>query len=135
MIKGDTLWSLSKVYLKNPYLWKQITYVDGKTVSEPRSMPIGTLLLIKKGIANEHALSALVKKEINLKPTSPTSFVVNPSIQKMLKNINNNEKNRLLDYYLTNKEGLVRAFYNGQEVVIDVQIIIDQLSHLEGKHK
>jgi len=147
MVKGDTLWSLSKVYLKNPYLWAQITYLDGTVVSEPRRMPIGTLLLINKSIANPRALSELVEEPTNSdkapKPKSEqisdsnasSKFVINPSIQKMLNKLNDKEKNRLWDYYLTNKEGLVRAFYNGQEVVIDVQIIIEQLRHLEGKNK
>jgi hypothetical protein len=147
MVKGDTLWALSNAYLKDPYLWPQITYLDGTKVSEPRSMPIGTLLLINKDIANSHALTELVEEKIIAKKVitnkneqvskskSPFHFVVNPSIQKMLTKLNDKEKNRLWDYYLTDKEGLVRAFYNGQEVVIDVKIIIDQLRHLEGKNK
>jgi len=144
MVKGDTLWSLSEDYLKDPYLWTQITYVDGTKVTEPRTMPIGTRLLINKEIANPRALIELVeepiqKNEAPIKETKPvsvkknTAFVSNPSIQKMLNKLNEKQKNRLWDYYLTNKEGLVRAFYNGQEVVIDVQIIIEQLRHLEGK--
>jgi len=147
MVKGDTLWRLSEVYLKDPYLWPQITYLDGTVVTEPRSMPIGTLLIINKSIANSRALLELTEESVTtskpqkkkdepvLNPKYNSTFVVNPSIQKMLNNLNEKEKNHLWDYYLTNKEGLVRAFYNGQEVVIDVQIIIDQLRHLEGKNK
>lgn len=139
MIKGDTLWSLSEAYLKDPYLWPQITYVDGTKVTEPRRMPIGTLLLIKKEIASPRALVELVEETPKTTPTldvkSSSVFVVNPSIQKMLASLDDKQKNRLWDYYLTSKEGLVRAFYNGQEVVIDVQIIIEQLRYLEGKNK
>lgn len=147
MVKGDTLWDLSNTYLKNPYLWAQITYMDGKKVSEPRRMPIGTLLLINKDIANPRALIELnkeildvgkepKKKEEHILDTkSSSTFVVNPSIQKMLVSLNDKQKNRLWDYYLTSKEGLVRAFYNGKEVVIDVQILIEQLRYLEGIKK
>lgn len=187
MVKGDTLWSLSKRYLKDPYLWPKITYLDGTAVKEPRRMPIGTLLLIPKAIANERAVieleeskplsatketpemtqpvtdkpqlkalvhdnvnktkdamldsndSALVKNDLNkaadLKKLVVSAYVSNPSLLAIVERLDANQRDRLWDYWLKHKDGLVRAYYNGQEVVIEAQLLIDEMRHMESKNQ
>lgn len=187
MVKGDTLWSLSKRYLKDPYLWPQITYLDGTAVKEPRRMPIGTLLLIPKSIANDRAVIELdqsvdkvkeadvkdnvqpspqasasktpspelpkqaleaplkdaekerdVKQSPNptdLKSSLATAYVSNPSLLAIVERLDANQRTRLWDYWLTHKDGLVRAYYNGQEVVIEAQLLIEEMRHMESKSK
>jgi hypothetical protein len=157
MVKGDTLWALSERYLKDPYLWPQITYLDGTAVSEPRRMPIGTLLLIPSQIANERALLELPSSEQESEVNSSTlenesqvqevdttvaspveakkAHVSNPSIASMVARLSDTQKARLWNYYLTHNDGLVRAYHNGREVVIEVQILIDEMRHQQGNSK
>jgi hypothetical protein len=161
MVKGDTLWSLSERYLKDPYLWPQITYLDGTVVKEPRRMPIGTLLLIPKTIANGRAITELEEsKQLpaandiaevsqqfdnnqvpntssieNVKKTAVSAYVSNPSLLAIIERLDANQRNRLWDYWLKSKDGLVRAYHNGQEVVIEAQLLIDEMRHMESKNQ
>lgn len=187
MVKGDTLWSLSKRYLKDPYLWPQITYLDGTAVKDPRRMPIGTLLLIPKSIANDRALIELedsqplpvtketpevvtpvtekphpkttdhqnvkknedamldgenserakndLNKAADLKNSVVSAYVSNPSLLAIVERLDANQRNRLWDYWLKHNDGLVRAYYNGQEVVIEAQLLIDEMRHMESKNQ
>lgn len=59
MIKGDTLWSLAKLYLKDPYQWPRITHKDGSKIVDERRIPIGTVVLIPNSLANQKAKAEL----------------------------------------------------------------------------
>ncbi|MBQ4839833.1 LysM peptidoglycan-binding domain-containing protein [Pseudoalteromonas luteoviolacea] len=64
VVKGDTLWSLSEKYLKDPFRWPEIKKASGETVLYPRKMPIGLKLYIPYDIANNRA-----RTELKLSPS------------------------------------------------------------------
>ena len=131
MVKGDTLWALAQKYLQDPYQWPSITYLDGSSVKYPKRMPIGTLLLIPTKNANPIAQEELVLGE---PPNRTSTSIKNDTILKLINSFSVRQRSQLWNYYLQNKNGLVRAFYNGQEVVITVEILIEQMKFQQGKY-
>jgi len=71
----------------------------------------------------------------DLKSSLATAYVSNPSLLAIVERLDANQRTRLWDYWLTHKDGLVRAYYNGQEVVIEAQLLIEEMRHMESKSK
>ncbi|GHG07040.1 LysM peptidoglycan-binding domain-containing protein [Thalassotalea marina] len=166
--KGETLWSLSKAYLNNPYLWRTITYVDGTKIIEPTRIPTGAKLYIpesnrliqlhsQKDVSTEIASTKQLatsminthnqslassqpelsnQKKLHQYPSANNRQTIsNPSITALVKSFTKQQKNKLYEYYLSNNNGSVRAFYNGQEVVVDTQILIEEMRHIKENQK
>ncbi len=95
MRKGDTLWSLAKTYLADPYRWPEIEKADGSPIGNPRRMSIGTQLFIPVGIANDLAKQELSpsKRALNIDQeekgvvginTYPFSYYITQDAEKVI---------------------------------------------------
>ena len=126
VIKGDTLWSLSNTYLRDPYLWPKIKREDGLSIGEPKLLQIGTLLVIGSEIASKKALISLPafdseddKNDVLVtKPTEkikslPNDESIKPKVSKQTSPYH---------FYLV-KNGLAYAYYKGQHVTVPVEYL------------
>lgn len=122
VIKGDTLWSLSNTYLRDPFLWPRIKREDGLNVGEPKLLQIGTLLVIGNEIASEKALKSLpvfTVEENNADKIIADNKVLEKPVSVPKKTA---KQNSPYHFYLV-KDGLVYAYYKGQHVTVPVEYL------------
>lgn len=129
MLQGDTLWRLADVYLYNPLLWPSITNLDKSPIADVYRIPVGHMVYIPTQSDTEPAPSSATKTSSALQSqaTTPRTFEVSqrhPAIT-----IANPDH----FVYLTKREGLVRAFYEGRHVTIPVSMLLEKIESQSSK--
>jgi len=146
MVKGDTLWSLSKRYFNDPYVWAKITELDGKPVPDVYRISIGHKVLVRPEIIkksaekntkhrptpniaaskiNKEKVSKKNSEKVTLKPEAKINRFVTAKNSLVKKHVEKIHRNQYL--FLTKSDGLVRAFWEGEYVTIPVKTIVEHV--------
>lgn len=146
MVKGDTLWSLSKIYFNDPYIWAKITELDGNPVPDVYRIPTGHKVLVRPEIkanpqikntngkvatniaarkVNKEKVNKKNDKKVTLSTVAKVNPFVTPKNSLVKKHVEKVHRNQYL--FLTKSDGLIRAFWEGKYVTIPVKTIVEHV--------